>query len=63
MAAKPYHVCSHCWAGTKEGTSIEWNFSGTRRQCQRFIRNRGNHGFYFITQIQDLEKVRRRYGP
>jgi hypothetical protein len=56
----PYHVCSYCWGGREH--TIEWNFSGTRAECQGFIRGRGNHGFYFITQIQDLNTVRRRYG-
>ena len=55
-----FHVCSHCWGGRE--TYIEWNFSGTRAACRRFIRARGNHGFYFITQIQDMDKVRRLYG-
>jgi hypothetical protein len=57
-----HHVYAHCWAGGRAEPIINWQFSGTRRACQRFIRGRGNHGFYFITTINDLSKVRRRYG-
>lgn len=57
-----YHVCSQCWGGGSKEPTIEWNFSGTRAACRQFIKGRGNHGFYFITTIQDLAKVRRIYG-
>lgn len=57
-----YHVCSHCWGGSNKEPTIEWEFSGTRAACRRFIGGRGNHGFYFITKINSLAKVRRRYG-
>lgn len=56
-----YHVCSHCWGGGNK-TYISRDFSGSRRACQKFIKAHGNHGFYFITSISDLDKVRRRYG-
>lgn len=58
---KQYYVYSHCWGGGKD-TYIQHNFSGTRRACVRFIKNRGNHGFYFITTISSYDKVVARYG-
>jgi len=55
-----HHVCSHCFNGSR--TYIAWNFSGTRWECKKFIRGRGNHGFYFITTISSMDKVQRLYG-
>ena len=56
-----HHVCSRCWDGANTN-SIQWNFSGTRWACQKFIKARGNHGFYFITTISSMYKVRRIHG-
>lgn len=53
-----YHVYSH----NSNGRVGYCGCSGSRGECKRFIRARGNHGFYFITTIDHPDKVQRRYG-
>lgn len=55
--ATKYHVCSH-----NAFSPISWCFSGTRAECKRFMRSRGNAAFYFITTMTSMDKIRRRYG-
>ena len=42
-------------------TPVSWVFSGTRSECKRVIRARGNHGFFRITTMSSMDKVRRKY--
>lgn len=50
-----FHVYSHDFRG-----GISHRFSGSRYQCIKWCRNDG-HGWNFITQIQNQDKVQRRY--
>ena len=51
----------HVWSHNHDG-GVSWLHSGTRAECNHFVRARGNHGFYHVTTIQCPDKARRKWG-